>query len=247
MISTRAKILRGNKGGVQTVELSVVIPTLDEELSIDGCLGSVGTHAGVEAVVSDGGSNDQTRELARSNGARVVTGARGRGPQLNLGAASSDSKKLLFLHADCRLPEGWLPAVCRALDDEDVSLTCFRLRTLSSETSEPSLLRRWWLRIFDLRSHGLGTPYGDQGFAVRREVYDTCGGYPEIPLMEDVAFVQNCREVGRIQRLPLEIQTTARRVENKPLKTTLMLATFPTLFRLGVPSETLARWYGNIR
>jgi rSAM/selenodomain-associated transferase 2 len=229
------------------VELAVVIPTLDEELSIGGCLDSVGTHEGVEMIVADGGSSDRTRELARSRGARVVTGARGRGPQLNFGATSSNSDRLLFLHADCRLPEGWMPAISRALDDKEISLACFRLRTMASVTLEPSALHRLWLRVFDLRSHGLGLPYGDQGFAVRRTVFDSAGRFPEIPLMEDVAFARTCRRLGRVQRLPLEIQTTARRVERSPFKTTLMLATFPTLFRLGVAPETLARWYGNTR
>lgn len=229
------------------MELAVVIPTLDEELSIGGCLDSVGTHEGVEMIVADGGSSDRTRELARSRGARVVTGARGRGPQLNFGATSSNSDRLLFLHADCRLPEGWMPAISRALDDKEISLACFRLRTMASVTLEPSALHRLWLRVFDLRSHGLGLPYGDQGFAVRRTVFDSAGRFPEIPLMEDVAFARTCRRLGRVQRLPLEIQTTARRVERSPFKTTLMLATFPTLFRLGVAPETLARWYGNTR
>jgi rSAM/selenodomain-associated transferase 2 len=234
-------------GGDIELELAVVIPTLDEELSIGGCLESVGTHEAVEVIVADGGSGDRTREYARSRGAQVVTGARGRGPQLNLGATSTTSDKLLFLHADCRLPEGWMPVLSRALDDEDISLACFRLRTLPSGRSEPSTLRRLWLRVFDLRSRSLGLPYGDQGFAVQRTVFDSAGRFPEIPLMEDVAFARACRRLGRVRRLPLEIRTTARRVERSPFKTTLLLATFPTLFRLGVDPQTLARWYGNSR
>ena len=229
------------------MELAVVIPTLNEELSIGGCLESVGTHDGVEVVVADGGSSDRTRERARRAGTRVVQGPPGRGPQLNLGAASTAAPRLLFLHADCRLPEGWLPAVSRVLDDEDTSLACFRLRTLSSASSEPSAIHRLSLRVFDLRSHGLGLPYGDQGFAVRRDVFNRAGCFPEIPLMEDVAFAHTCRRLGELRRLPLEIRTTARRVERRPLRTALMLAIFPTLFRLGVAPQTLARWYGEAR
>jgi rSAM/selenodomain-associated transferase 2 len=229
------------------VELAVVIPTLNEQNSIGTCLESVGTQDGVEVIVSDGGSSDRTRKDARNRGARVVTGARGRGPQLNLGAESTSAAKLLFLHADCRLPEGWMPALSRVLEDEDVSLACFRLRTLSSARSAPSRLHRLWLRVFDLRSRGLGLPYGDQGFAVRRAVFEKAGRFPEIPLMEDVAFARACRRLGKVRRLPSEIRTTARRVEQSPLKTTIMLATFPTFFRLGIAPETLARWYGNSR
>lgn len=227
--------------------LAVVIPALNEELLIGACLESVGTKDGVETVVVDGGSNDGTRDCARRAGARVVEGPRGRGPQLNAGAASAAADRLLFLHADCRLPEGWLPSVNRALDDDEVALACFRLRTLTSASSEPSAIYRWCLRFFDLRSNGFGLPYGDQGFAVRRRVFERVGRFPEIPLMEDVAFAHSCRRLGGLRRLPLEIETTARRVEQRPLRTGFMLAIFPTLFRLGVTPQTLARWYGHVR
>ena len=229
------------------MQLSVVIPTLDEEWSVGGCLDSVGTIEGVEVVVSDGGSSDRTREIARSQGARIVTGARGRGPQLNLGAAATSAGRLLFLHADCRLPEGWFSALIGAVDDERVALACFRLQTRPSEPGKSSILRRLWLRLFDLRSRGLRLPYGDQGFAVRRAVFDNCGGFPDIPLMEDVAFARACRRLGRLRRLPLEMHTSSRRVDRQPFKTSLMLTTFPILFRIGVAPETLARWYGRIR
>jgi rSAM/selenodomain-associated transferase 2 len=229
------------------LDLAVIIPTLNEERTIGTCLDAVGKHDGVEVVVSDGGSTDRTRELAFAAGARVVDGANGRGPQLNLGARSAAAGRLLFLHADCRLPDGWWPAMRTALDDEATALACFRLRTEPSGGRRRSLLYRRWLRVFDLRSFGLGLPYGDQGFALRREVFDRVGGFQEIPLMEDVALARSCRRLGRIRRLPLEVRTTARRAEGHPVRTGMALATFPTLFRLGVSPSTLIRWYGEVR
>ncbi len=229
------------------MDLAVVIPTLNEERTIGTCLEAVGKPDGVEVVVSDGGSSDRTRELASVAGARVVEGARGRGPQLNLGARSAAAGRLLFLHADCRLPDGWLPALGTALDDEATALACFRLHTEPSGGRRKSPLYRRWLRVFDLRSFGLGLPYGDQGFALRREVFDRVGGFQEIPLMEDVALARSCRRLGKIRRLPLEVRTTARRAEGHPVRTILMLATFPTVFRFGVSPKTLARWYGEVR
>jgi rSAM/selenodomain-associated transferase 2 len=248
MISTRVRIHSNSRGGQNPiVELAVIIPTLNEEQSIAACIESVGTTDEIDVVVVDGGSSDRTVERARMAGARVVESPPGRGPQLNFGADSTAAARLLFLHADCLLPEGWLQAVSRALDDEEVSLACFRLRTISSAMSEPSWLYRWSLRFFDLRSFGLGLPYGDQGFSIRHEIFDRVGRFPEIPLMEDVAFAHACRREGTLRRLPIEIVTTARRVERRPLRTGLMLAIFPTLYRLGVAPQTLARWYGSAR
>jgi rSAM/selenodomain-associated transferase 2 len=243
----RGKNLRIRTGGGIKVDLAVVIPTLNEEHTIGACLEGVGKPDGVEVLVCDGGSSDRTRELAAAAGARVVEGAHGRGPQLNLGARSVAAGRLLFLHADCRLPHGWLAVVHTALDDETTALACFRLHTEPSGERQRSPLYRRWLRVFDLRSYGLGLPYGDQGFALRREVFDRVGGFQEIPLMEDVAMARDCRSLGRIRRLPLEVRTTARRAEGHPLRTWLALTVFPTLFRLGVSPHTLARWYGEVR
>ena len=228
-------------------ELSVVIPTLNEERTIESCLRAVGRRQDVEVVVSDGGSVDGTVRRARSMGATVVEGLPGRGGQLNRGAAATQTEWLLFLHADCRLPEGWYDAVATALADPATALACFRLRTEAAPGTRPSAARRMWLRTLDLRSRGLRLPYGDQGFAVRREVFDAVGGFPDIPLMEDLAFARSCNKVGRIRRLPQEIRTTARRTHAYPVRARVMMLVFPALFRLGVPPATLARWYGTAR
>ena len=228
-------------------DLSVVIPTLNEARTIESCLRAVGRRRGVEVVVSDGGSADGTVRRARSSGAVVVEGLPGRGGQLNRGAAAAHAPRLLFLHADCRLPDGWLDAVTTALAEPENALACFRLRTEAAPGTRSSAIRRMWLRSLDLRSRGLRLPYGDQAFAVRRETFDRAGGFPEIPLMEDLAFARSCRRLGRICRLPLEIGTTARRTKAFPVRARVMMVVFPALFRLGVPPETLARWYGNAR
>ncbi len=228
-------------------ELAVVIPTLNEEGAIEACLESVGEHSGVEIVVSDGGSTDATRALASRRAVRVVVGESGRGPQLNRGAEAASAERLLFLHADCRLPEGWRDAAIRALGDPETALACFRLHTEPGGVGGSSRLKRAWLRILDLRSNGFGLPYGDQAYAVRRDVFELVGGFPGIPLMEDFAFARACRRLGRIRRLPMEVRTTARRFERHHVRTRLMTATFPTLFRLGVSPFTLARWYREVR
>jgi rSAM/selenodomain-associated transferase 2 len=229
------------------VDLAVVIPTLNEEGTIESCMEAVGEDSGQVVVVSDGGSEDSTPALAARLGARVVQGPRGRGPQLNRGAAEVEAEAYLFLHADCRLPPGWREALRGVLEDRSTALACFRLYTEPAGKERRSRLYRMWLRVFDFGARGLRAPYGDQGLAVRREIFEAVGGFPAIPLMEDVAFAQACLRVGRIRRLPMEMHTTARRFESSPFRTGLMFVTFPTLYRLGVSPNTLARWYGASR
>jgi rSAM/selenodomain-associated transferase 2 len=226
------------------VELAVVVPTLNEEDTIEACLESVGEDNGLAVVVSDGGSRDGTCAQAARLGALVVEGPCGRGPQLNRGAAAVEAEAYLFLHADCLLPTGWCEALRGALQDRSTALACFRLHTLPAGEDRRSRFYRTWLRVLDIGARGLRAPYGDQGLGVRREVFDTVGGFQEIPLMEDVAFSRACRRIGRVHRLPMEMRTTARRFERSPVRTGIMFVTFPSLYRLGVSPHTLARWYG---
>ncbi len=231
--------------------LAVIVPTLDEERAIRPCLAAVGDEPGVEVVVSDGGSTDATVALARAEFPRaiVVTGPAGRGAQLNRGAAAaaSDAYVFLFLHADCRLPAGWAAAVRAALAEPGVALGCFRLHTEPLPQGRGGTLARGWWRLLDLRGRGFGRPYGDQALFVRREVFAAVGGFPAIPLMEDVEFVRRCLRHGRLARLPLAVRTTARRFARRPLRARVCTATFPLLFRLGVSPHRLARWYGDVR
>ncbi len=228
-------------------EIAVIIPALNEERRLPACLDAVGASGDVEVVVSDGGSRDRTAEVAAARaGVRLLQGSPGRGRQLNRGAAATTAPLLLFVHADCRLPDGWREAVRGALGDPDTALVCFRLHTEPADPDDGPLVR-WWLRLLDLRSHGAVLPYGDQGFGLRREDFERLGGFPEIPLMEDLELARRCRRRGRIVRLGLAMRTTGRRFQRRPVTTRLMTATFPTLYRLGVPPERLARWYGHVR
>lgn len=231
---------------MSTKTFSVVIPTLNEAPGIDDCLRSIEAEA-AEIVVVDGGSSDDTAaRVAKFRNVRLLTSPRGRGLQLGQGALETSGPRLLFLHADCRLPRGWSESAGRALDDPDVALACFRLHTQPSKTSAGPLARAW-MRMLDLRSFGFGLPYGDQGYAVRRKVFKDAGGFPSIPLMEDVAFARACRRLGQIRVLPLEIRTTGRRFEGRPVMARICTATFPLLYRMGVSPWTLARWYREVR
>ncbi len=171
--------------------ISVVIPTLNAEGPLPGTLTALfeGLSQGLirSLVVSDGGSTDATLDIAEEAGARIVTGAPSRGGQLRRGVAAAKGDWLLVLHADTMLEPGWTDEVQRRV--EAPGAWYFRLR-FDSEGLAPRAVAGW----ANLRSRLFNLPYGDQGLLIDRATYDAVGGYPDIPLMEDVALA---RALGR--------------------------------------------------
>jgi rSAM/selenodomain-associated transferase 2 len=229
--------------------LTVVIPTLNEEGTIESCLQAVGRPPDVSIVVSDGGSTDATLAVVSTDfpAVDIIKGPPGRGDQLNRGARAAPADAYVFVHADCRLPVGWHDAVCDALADPGVAIGCFRLHTEPPPGGRNSTLMRTWWRVLDLRSRGFGLPYGDQALFLRHDVLARVGGVPKIPLMEDIELVDRCLGLGRLARLQLEVRTTARRFAQLPLRAPLFTMMFPSLYRLGISPDTLSRWYRNVR
>ncbi|PRY25545.1 hypothetical protein CLV78_102725 [Aliiruegeria haliotis] len=189
--------------------LSVVIPTLNAEAALRECLPGVmeGVATGLvrEVVVSDGGSTDASVRLARATGAVVIEGTAGRGGQLARGIAASRGGWILALHADSQLPTGW-PEQVREAMEAPTKAHVFRLAFRSR--GMPAACVAGWA---NLRTRFLGLPYGDQGMLISRSLYDEVGGYPDIPLMEDVALARALR--GRLRMLPATVTTSATRYE----------------------------------
>lgn len=221
--------------------LGVVIPTINEAAHLPRLLADLAeVPLRLRVVVSDGGSADDTLHLARAGGALCVTGTRGRAAQMNAGARALDTPWLLFLHADSRLPPASRAALVSALRSESGPAAAyfpFRLRG-----------RGWCWRLVEtgqrVRERLTGLVYGDQGLLVRRETFEAVGGYPELPLMEDVEMVRRLRRSGRVARLRGPLLTSPR--------TYLRLGTWRvwlrngaaiSLYLAGVAPERLARWY----
>ncbi|RMG17418.1 MAG: glycosyltransferase [Planctomycetota bacterium] len=226
--------------------LSVVVPVLDEEARLPAQLDALAEHSGIlEVLVVDGGSRDGTVSLAQGRpGVRVLRARRGRGPQLNAGAAAARGDVLLFLHADVRLPVDASRWIREALEDPKVVGGAFRVRTV------PDGPRPWFaplLGLADLRSRRTRLPYGDQSLFVRRAAFRAVGGYPDQPLFEDLEFARRLRRQGTLVLLPVCVEVSARRYQRRPLRTALAHNVFPLLYRLGVPAERLARWYPTVR
>ena len=185
--------------------ISVVIPTLDEAPGIVRAVESV-IAPGVEVIVVDGGSRDETRRLARDAGARVLESVRGRARQLRLGGENSTGEVVLFLHADTQLESGWQEGVRRALSDPECAGGAFAFRFAERGTRE-----RWIERGVALRVAIFRLPYGDQALFVRRSVLERMGGMPIVPMMEDLDLVRAIKRAGRLEMLGQTATTSSRR------------------------------------
>ena len=221
------------------MKISVVMPVLDEEARIGACLEPLtGFH---EVIVVDGGSRDRTRALVLPP-ARLLEAPRGRGGQLNAGAAAATGEDLLFLHADVSLPKAAPALIERALADPATVAGAFRTWHIADDGRAAP-----WLHLADLRSRYTGLPYGDQALFVRREAFARAGGFPAQPLLEDLELARRLRKLGRIARVPANVRVSGRRFLAHPLRDTLIVNTFPLLYWLGVSASTLSRFYENIR
>ena len=220
--------------------ISIIIPTVDEGDIIGDTLAAATGVAGVEIIVVDGGSRDQTREIAAARGAaRVISSPRGRAVQMNKGAAAARGEILLFLHADCLLPEGFVDHIRSSLAARHTAAGAFRL---AIET--PGLSMRILEQLVYWRSNYLQLVYGDQGLFMTAGMFHAAGGFPELPIMEDFEFVRRLRRHGRITVLPQEMTTSARRWQRLGLiRTTTTNQLIIAAYLLGVDPERLARWY----
>ena len=221
--------------------LSIVIPALEAEATLCTTLECcVQAPAPCDIIVCDGGSVDDTKGIALSYGARVITTTPGRGQQLVQGAKAATGDWLIFLHADTSLGEGWQDCI-RAfvenpLHQQKSGVFRFRLDDPAPAARRIEYLANW-------RSRALGLPYGDQGLLISRNFYDSLGGFRPLPLMEDVNFA---RRIGKKNLVILEADaiTSPTRYQQggywlRPLRNLALLA----LYFLGVSSQFLARVY----
>ncbi|HEX3129279.1 MAG TPA: TIGR04283 family arsenosugar biosynthesis glycosyltransferase [Thermoanaerobaculia bacterium] len=226
------------------MRLAIVIPTLNEEPSLRRTL-LLAMAAADEVVVSDGGSRDRTVEIARSLGARVVTGPPGRGGQLNRGAAATDADILLFLHADTILPEEAGRAVREAVAGGGAG-GAFLIRF-----DRDGLLYRLGGRVVNLRTRRAFLPLGDQAQFATREAFRELDGFREWPILEDLDFAMRLRrryDRSRLAVVPDPVVTSARRFARQgPVRTVLTNWLIWLLFLLGISPHRLARLYKNIR
>lgn len=222
--------------------ISIIIPTLNAAGELPLCLESLlcGLEAGLirEVIIADGGSTDATRATGEASGATVMDCKPGRGKQLRAGAAAARGEWLLFLHADTALSRDWCERVSAHIDERPGMAAAFRLKYRSDARQA-----RWLEARANRRARWLGLPYGDQGLLVSRRLYDEIGGFPDVPLMEDVIIV---RAIGksRLAILDAEARTSAAKYERdgwrrRGWKNAWLLTRFLT----GAKPEDLAKQY----
>jgi rSAM/selenodomain-associated transferase 2 len=221
--------------------VSIVVPTLDEAANLAWLLPDLRARwPAAEIIVADAGSPDGTGELAAAYPeVRWLTASPGRARQMNAGARLAQGDAVLFLHADTRLPDGALEAIAQALADPSVVGGRFDVRF---DSSRPIMRVVAWL--MNRRSRLTGISTGDQGIFVRRAPFESLGGYPDIPLMEDIELSRRLKRQGRLAALPLRVTTAARKWEREgPARTIVLMWGLRLLHFAGVSPARLHRWY----
>jgi rSAM/selenodomain-associated transferase 2 len=220
--------------------LAVVMPALNEAARIGAALEALAPlrARGHQVIVVDGGSSDATVELASPLCDLVLSTPRGRAVQLNAGARAAQAEALVFLHADTRLPARADEHIRRAL--EQASWGRFDVRI---ESRHPLL--KIVACAMNLRSRLTGIATGDQAIFVRRDAFP---GFPEIALMEDIAFSRTMKRRGRPACLRERVSTSGRRWEARGvLRTIVLMWRLRLLYALGVAPQRLAREYADQR
>jgi len=218
--------------------VSVIIPTLNEEAHIRKTIHSARDEE-AEIIVVDGGSIDETAARALDSGAEVFTSPPGRALQQNLGALAGGGKTLLFLHGDTLLPKGYVNRIFETFMDSGVVAGAFRFGTD---------LKHPFMKIVEvfvsIRSGLFQLPYGDQGLFMRRSVFRGAGGFPEVPVAEDLFLVRSLKKKGRVHIAPARAITSARRWKRLGLvRTTITNYRILAGCLLGVSPDKLANLY----
>lgn len=219
--------------------ISIIIPTLNEEANLPVTLRQLALRPDVELIVVDGGSTDRTTEIALSFTPYVFVSEPHRARQMNTGARHATGDILLFLHADAFLLPGALDELQRRIIGDAAVGGAFDLNIDS-----PLNICRWVARGVSRRARFLRLPSGDQGIFVWRQVFEILGGFPELPILEDIALTRQLRRIGRLTFLRTGLVTSGRGwLANGIVRTLCVRWLISGLYFVFVPPRVLRRWY----
>ena len=223
------------------MQVSVIVPVFNEAPLIRPFLSNLRERTrGAEIIVVDGASTDSTDRLAHGFCDQVIrSGERSRAKQMNAGADAAGGDILWFLHADAQVPLESLNEIGRIMRNPKVCGGYFRIRL----PEEPAVYR-----LTDGFAHYAGLLLrmrcGDHGMFCRRTAFVAAGGFPDVPLMEDVEFFRRLRRCGRVVHSNKRIGASPRRYETVgPVRLTFAYGSIATLYLFGVSLCTLAQIY----
>ena len=220
------------------MSLSIIIPMLNESAALPRALNELRQYAGIaEVILVDGGSQDDSVALAQRAGVKVISSAPGRARQMNAGAAAASGDELLFLHADTRLP-------IQADRLINAALTRHHWGRFDVTINGHHPMLAVIAFMMNRRSRFTGIATGDQAIFVRRSTFETVGGFPEQPLMEDIELSKQLKRLGSPACLPQKVVTSGRRWEQRGLwRTILLMWRLRFAYWRGASPEQLARAY----
>lgn len=225
------------------MRITVVIPVLNEEKTIATTLSALMAVAPDEVIVVDGGSKDRTRAIVEQTNTLLLSSPRGRARQMNRGAKEANGDVLLFLHADTLLSPSAMEDIRAALSDPE----CVGGR-FDVELEGEHWALKWVGALISLRSRLTRVATGDQAIFVWRKVFEEIGGFPDIPIMEDIAFSRALKKKGRVACLRSRVVTSSRRWEKEGVWRTILRMWLLRLFFLaGVSPFRLRRFYADTR
>lgn len=222
---------------------SVIIPVFHESLIINKTIEDVyriGAGFDIEVIVVDGNVHGDTVASIINKKAIPLITYRGRARQMNKGASVASGEILVFLHADTQLPANAFDAISSFLETGEYVGGAFDLGIQS---------RRWIFRVIEqlvsVRTRLTRVPYGDQAIFIKRDYFETMKGFPEIPLMEDVAFMRGLKKSGhKIVIVPQKVQTSPRRWDKEGIFfCTIRNWTLMSLYLIGIPPDKLEQFY----
>ncbi len=223
------------------MKLSIIIPVLNEAIYLSNPSERLTalTNNGHEIIVVDGGSDDATVELSHRFAHRVLSAPRSRALQMNAGALQARGDVLVFLHADTVLPDNADHLINSALSNEKRLWGCFDVKLSGSH-----LFLRIVETSMNLRSRMTGVVTGDKTLFVRRDVFKVVGGFPDIPIMEDIAISKQLKALVRPIHIGTPVITSSRRWERKGiLRTVTKMWGLRFAYFLGVSPNTLVKLY----
>jgi len=239
---SRDRLLSGDLEKSVRTQFSIIVPVFNEAPLIRPFLQHLRERAPeAEIIVADGGSTDGTDRLAAGLCDQLVEGERSRAMQMNAGAHTAHGGLLWFVHVDAEVPPGCLDEIRRIMNNPKVAGGFFRIR----------LPRGWVYRITDSFAHYAGVLLrmrcGDHGLFCRRSVFIEIGGFPDVPLMEDVEFFRRLRRSGRVMHSQKRISTSPRRYEAiGRARLTFAYGFIGALYIFGVPLPMLASIYKRL-